>query len=75
MNVWRAVQILAFPKLRSALIVPEVVTGFVPPRDSVPFGVASVTDVTVPLPPLPVPMHAPLIAKQPPVKLIPPVAG
>lgn len=37
--------------MRSALIVPDVVTGFVPPRVKVEFGEASVTDVTVPPPP------------------------
>src|SRR6267142_5125369 len=60
---------LAFARFRSALIVPDVVIGFVPPRESVEFGVARVTDVTVPFV---VPIQLPLTAKHPPYgKLIP----
>ena len=60
-------------RFKSKEIVPDVVTGFVPPKVKVEFGVLASTDVTVPLPPVP-PIQLLLIAKQPPVaKLIPPV--
>lgn len=62
-NCCRADQIFWLAKLRSTLIVPEVVIGFVPPRDKVELGVASATDVTVPA--LEV-RQTPLMATQPP---------
>lgn len=48
-KVWRTLQVLLCARFKSALIVPKVVTGFVPPRESVALGVARVTDVTVPV--------------------------
>src|SRR5690349_12718031 len=48
LNCWRPVQMLALVRLISKLMVPEVVTGFVPPKVRVEFGVAAVTEVTVP---------------------------
>lgn len=61
-NVWRPVQLLGLARLRSAVIVPLVVTGFVPPSVRVEFGVERPTDVTVPL----VELHAlPVVVKRP----------
>jgi hypothetical protein len=59
---------LALARLRSRLIVPDVVTGFVPPSERVEFGVARVIDVTVPLP---LPVHVPFRAKHPVVIFTP----
>ena len=59
---------LGFERFRSAVIVPDVVTGVEPivrePDDETP------TDVTVPEP-APTPIHDPFIAKQPAVILKP----
>jgi hypothetical protein len=51
-DVVDAVHEFEFARFRSKEIVPEVVTGFVPPRVSVELGVLAVTEVTVPEPPI-----------------------
>ena len=64
----KPVKMFGCAKFKSKLMVPLVVTGFVPPKERVLLGVDSVTDVTVPEPP---PRHVPLIAKQPATSEIP----
>ena len=68
MNCCRPVQMLALPKFKSALMVPEVVMGLVPPRERVLLGVAKVMEVTVPFV---APIQTPFLEKQPLVILRP----
>ena len=70
MNDCKLVQVLGFERLRSTLIVPDVVTGFVPPNERLEFGVANVMEVTVPEPLVPE-IQVPEIEKHPLERFIP----
>jgi hypothetical protein len=65
LNCCKPVQMFGLVKFKSALMVPDVVTGFVPPSVRVELGVAKVTEETVPE------RQTPLREKHPPVTDIP----